>query len=236
MEHCGRIGPALWEFVWLIDKITEEADGKGIVLGGAPVKIARIANDLARGEHTVRRNLDRLESENYVERTRTPYGFAIRVRNSHKFQIWSGKENVKIGHSLESDRPKVTVRSAKSDGENVIFGRNKEDAAVDATEDAAVATAPVPNSPNPWKLLGSDLPMGSPRFQRIVEHFFATRNGNPLKDAMERAIQLANKRGIKVPPPFFDAKRVVECREAEEFASPAGSERPELEDLPWGKR
>jgi hypothetical protein len=34
MEHCGRIGSALWEFVWCLDKITEDRDGIGIVLGG----------------------------------------------------------------------------------------------------------------------------------------------------------------------------------------------------------
>jgi len=95
--------------------------------------------------------------------------------------------------------------------------------------------AAAPDSLNPWKILGSDLPMGSPRFQGIFEHYFATRNGNPLSDAMERAIVSANKRGVKVPPPFFDAKRTVERREAEELGSPADTERPELEELPWAK-
>ena len=233
MEHCGKIGPALWEFVWCLDKITEESDGIGVVLGGAPVKIKQIANDLARGEHTVRRNLDRLEDGNYISRTRTPYGFTIRVRNSYKFQIWSRKENVTNGHSVERDRPKVTVRSAKSDGENVKFGRNKEDATVDATVDAAVRATAVPDFLNPWKILGSDLPMGSPRFQKIFEHYFATRNGNSLSDAMERTIQAANKRDIGVPPKFFEAKRSVERHEGEELAGSTISAIPELEALPW---
>jgi len=211
MEHCGKIGPALWEFVWCLDKITEESDGIGVVLGGAPVKIKQIANDLARGEHTVRRNLDRLEDGNYINRTRTPYAFTIRVRNSYKFQIWSRRENV-------------------------INGRNKEDAVVDATVDAAVEPAAASNILDPWKVVGSDLPMGSARFQKIFEHYFATRNGEPLSEAMERAIQRANKTGVKVPPPFFDAKRAVERREAEELASPADAERLELEALPWAKR
>jgi hypothetical protein len=114
----------------------------------------------------------------------------------------------------------------------VNFGRNKEDAAVNSTVDAAVAATPAPDSLNPWKVLGSDLPMGSPGFQKIFEHYFATRNGNPLSDAMERAIQSANKRGIKVPPKFFEAKRTVERREVEACAAPA-PERPELEALPW---
>lgn len=220
MEHCGRIGSALWEFVWCLDKITEDRDGIGIVLGGAPVKIRQIAADLARGEHTVRRNLDRLESENYISRTRTPYGFSIRVRNSQKFQIWSKKENVTNGQSVpkESVQKRPVSPSVLADL-TVKNGRNKEDAAVDATKDAAVRAA-APDSLNPWKVLGSDLPMGSPRFQKIVEHYFATRIGNPVSEAMERAIQRANKEGVKVPPPFFDAKREVERREAEELSAP----------------
>jgi len=76
--------------------------------------------------------------------------------------------------------------------------------------------------------------MGSPRFQKIFEHYFAARNGNLLSDAMERAIQRANKEGVKVPPKFFEAKRGVERREAEEFAAP-GEVIPELEAEPWAK-
>ncbi len=87
---------------------------------------------------------------------------------------------------------------------------------------------------NPWKLMGSDLPMGSPRFQEIVEHYAATRNGNCLSDAMERAIQRANKERVTVPRPFFDAKRLVERRESEE-ASPPTEVIPELEAEPWAK-
>ena len=235
MEHCERIGPALWEFVWIIDKITAESDGIGLVLGGAPVKIRQIAGDLNRGEHSVRRNLDRLEAERYIHRTRTPYGFTITVRNSYKFRVWSRKETVNIGHSGERERPKMTERLAKNDGENVKFGRNKEDATVDATEDAAVTATPALKSLNPWNLLGSDLPMGSPRFQEIFEHYAATRNGNTLSEAMERAIQLCQKRGIKVPPPFFDAKRAVERAEIQGSAAPMTA-LPELEELPWQTR
>lgn len=238
MEHCGKIGSALWEFVWCLDKITEESDGIGIVLGGAPVKIKQIANDLARGEHTVRRNLERLQDGNYINRTRTPYGFAIRVRNSYKFQIWSRRENVTNGRSLPRESvQKRPVCPSKMADLTVKNGRNKEDAVVDATVDAAaVEPAAVSNTLCPWKVVGSDLPMGSARFQKIFEHYFATRNGNLLSEAMERAIQRANKTGVGVPPKFYEAKRVVERREAEELASPADAERLELEALPWAKR
>jgi hypothetical protein len=221
MEHCGRIGPALWEFVWLIDKITEERDGLGLVLGGAPVKIKQIATDLGRGEHTVRRNLDRLERENYIDRTRTPYGFTARVRNSRKFQIWSGKENVKIGHSLERDRPNMTVRVAKYDGENVTFGRNKEDAVVDATVDAAEEGS------SAWAAIGT-AKLGTLRFRAKWEFLFAHRNGNSVADAMERCIVSCQEARIPVPKPFYDAKRIVERKEEALSQGPVGR----LEYLP----
>jgi DNA-binding Lrp family transcriptional regulator len=208
MEHCRRIGPALWEFVWLIDKITEEVDGKGIVLGGAPIKIERIAGELDRCERTVRRNLDRLQDEIYIERTRTPYGFTIRVRNSRKFQIWSSKETVKNGRSLpvESGQKCPVSPALLSDltGENV---RNKEDAVVDATEDAAVEAAAA------WRAVGTEK-LGTSRFRARWEFSFAHRNGNPVSDAMERCIVSCQQARIPVPKPFYEAKRKVERGEA----------------------
>jgi hypothetical protein len=234
-EHYDRIGGALWEFTWCIDRVTEECDGVGLVLGGAPVKIPTIVADLKGSRReTVRRHMDDLESENYIRRRRTPYGHVIEVLNSRKFGIWK-KEKPQIDASFPLKKPTYGQEKPTGGSQKPKNSTNKEDSAVTQQEDAAVATAPVPNSPNPWKLLESDLPMGSPGFQGIFGHFAATRNGNSLSDAMERTIQLANKRGIKVPPPFFDAKRVVEQREAYELARSVENERPELEELPWAK-
>ncbi len=92
------------------------------------------------------------------------------------------------------------------------------------------------DSLNPWRISENDLPMGGPKFQAIFEHYFATRNDEPLSEAMERAIQRANKTGVKVPPQFFDAKRTVERAEVAEAESLMVSERPELEELAWRKR
>jgi hypothetical protein len=237
LEHRRKIKSALWEFVWCLDKITEEDEtGTGWVLGKAPVKSARIAEDLEENEKTVRDNLIKLREGKYITLRRTPYGFVIGVSNSKKFGIWRSKESGEKARSDNRERRKGPITPEKSSDLTGEKLRNKEDAAVDATVDAAVAAAPPTDGLNPWKVLGSDLPMGSPRFQKIFEHYYATRNGNSLSDAMERAIQRANKTGARVPPPFFDAKRAVERREAEELTSPADTERPELEELPWGKR
>jgi hypothetical protein len=233
LDHCEKIGPALWEFVWLLDKITLEKDGKGIVLGGAPVKIERIARDLRRSDHTVRRNLDRLQAGKYIERTRTPYGLTIRVRNSRKFGIWSKKEIVTSGRSLpvspgeigqecERDRPEVTERSA-------INGRNKEDTARNPAPNAAkngavtvLLEAAAESSPNTqletaaaaFSAIGHVAPFGHVSFQEVFLRRFADRkSGEWLTEMMEATIQECQQKQIGVPPQFTDAKRDVEKRE-----------------------
>ncbi|OQP08490.1 hypothetical protein B1691_15040 [Geobacillus sp. 47C-IIb] len=88
-EHRERIGPAIWEFLWLISKVTkevqEEGETLGIVLGGRPVKLAEIADDLGSSERSVRRNITRLKEQGYIESIRAPYGEIYRVRKSKKF-------------------------------------------------------------------------------------------------------------------------------------------------------
>lgn len=88
-EHRERIGPAIWEFLWLIDRITaEEVDDQGerwgVVLGGAPVKHKQIAQELGTNERTVQRNLTRLKDEHYISSIRAPYGEIIRVAKNKK--------------------------------------------------------------------------------------------------------------------------------------------------------
>jgi len=162
----------------------------------------------------------------------------IEVRNSRKWGIWKPKESGQKGQSLpletgqkgQSDDERVDKKGAQS-GQK---GQNKEDTALHSSKETQQEAAAPCDPVNPWKVLGSDLPMGSAGFQKIAEHYFATRNGAPLSEAMERAIQRANKTGVKVPPKFFHAKRVVERREVEELASPA--DVAELEELPWARR
>jgi DNA-binding transcriptional ArsR family regulator len=97
-DHADRIGESIWEFLWLLDAITKERDGVGLVLGGIPVKIERIARDLnGRDRETVRRHLKKLEQAGYIRTRRTPYGQIIEVFNSKKFGIW------------KREKPQITV-------------------------------------------------------------------------------------------------------------------------------
>ena len=84
-KHRKRIGPAVWEYLWCLDRITKEINGVGVVLGGKPVNSVEIAKSFGVGEKTVRVHLDRLEGGQYIERTLTPRGYSIKVLNSDKF-------------------------------------------------------------------------------------------------------------------------------------------------------
>lgn len=82
--HRKRIGPAVWEFLWCIDKITRiDENGIGYVLGGKPVKLEEIAQEGVCRD-TVSRNLNRLEKEGYISMVHTPYGIKIMVQKAKK--------------------------------------------------------------------------------------------------------------------------------------------------------
>ncbi len=104
LEHRDRMGAAIWEFIWCLDRITQEKNGVGIVSGGAPVRAKQIAQDFVKesgekrggkgrnktvDEDTVRINLKKLEKKGYLLLRRTPYGQVIKVPNSRKFGIWT---------------------------------------------------------------------------------------------------------------------------------------------------
>jgi len=131
-EHYGRIGEALWEFLWCVDGITKEVEGVGLVHGGAPVKLERIVCDLNGDKETVRRHLKKLEAERYIEVRRTPYGQVIKVLNSRKFGIWK-KQKLQSAVSQEptGEPQKLTYESEKPTGESEKphFAVSKEDSA-----------------------------------------------------------------------------------------------------------
>ncbi len=101
LDHYSRIGPAIWEFLWLVDKITfEDADGIGWCLGRTPIKSKTIAKDLGKSPDAVKENLRRLDKR-YIVRIRTPYGEIIGVRKSCKFDIWKKKPTEPIEGARE---------------------------------------------------------------------------------------------------------------------------------------
>ncbi|NQT67098.1 MAG: winged helix-turn-helix transcriptional regulator [Actinobacteria bacterium] len=84
--HTQKIENALWEFIWLVNKVTKEEDGIGYVLRGKPIKVNDIAKDLKRNYRAVLRHLKKLKDCGYITLKRCPYGFVITINNSKKFQ------------------------------------------------------------------------------------------------------------------------------------------------------
>jgi hypothetical protein len=100
-QHCERIGPALWEFLWLISHETKDA---GKVLNGAPVTAVRIAADLGRHVNTVRINLARLEKQAYIVREMGQSSvYHFRIANTKKWQ-----------HPTENSEPVEATTSQKT--------------------------------------------------------------------------------------------------------------------------
>jgi len=215
-DHAEQIGGAIWVFLWCIDKVTQDRDGIGIVLGGAPVKISRIAADLKMGEHTIRRHSDLLEKESYIQRTRTPYGFVIEVRKSLKFGIWGARESVQ---RRKVSRPNLADLTVKN-------GRNKEDHAVNHAVDAAAAASKF------WSQVGIDPAELPGAFRKTCEELLHTKNGQPLSEFMGECMDAWKISGGKTYPPAF-AK--AKARIAQEEKERAGK-LPELEAIPWQKK
>lgn len=89
-NHYDKIGTALWEFLWLIDRVTDEkleTDGQrwGRVLGGKVISADEIAETFGSSDRTVKRNLDKLEQNGYIRTKRYPRGKVIDVRKSIKW-------------------------------------------------------------------------------------------------------------------------------------------------------
>jgi hypothetical protein len=145
LEHRARIDDAIWVFLWCIDAVTKERNGEGIVYSGAPVKIAKIAKALDFNRRTVERHLKQLEAGRYITRTRTPYGYVIRVSKSLKFGIWKraryDKDVASLPREMRQACPRDTTNLSRRCDKAVV---NKEDSAIDSAKDSASDTRNLP--------------------------------------------------------------------------------------------
>lgn len=84
-NHRKRMGSAVWEFMWLLDKITSiTEDGIGFVLGGKPIKLKEIADDQGVTYNNISKNLLKLEREKYINIKHASYGLIITVNKTKK--------------------------------------------------------------------------------------------------------------------------------------------------------
>ena len=174
LEHRKRIGPSVWEFLWCLDRITQDRGEVGIVNGGAPVKAERIARNLKVSTRTVKQNLRRLTTEGYLKLRRTPYGNVIQVMNSSKFGIWAphkrSEESIPSGHGevksssppegKNSSRTKKTQQSTRSKKRNPLYQKEgfaefwKEYPRDEDKPDAATAWAKIDPEEHPRVMAG----------------------------------------------------------------------------------
>lgn len=79
------MGISVWLYMYLIDKITRIDDkGKGIVLGGKPIKFEEFHEETGVSQDTYTRWIKTLVKYPYIEITRTPYGIQFRVLKAFK--------------------------------------------------------------------------------------------------------------------------------------------------------
>jgi hypothetical protein len=242
LDHRAKIGNALWEFLWCLDRITEEKDGIGLVLGGKPVRVEEIMADVPGSDReTVRQHMIALAAHKYIRRVRTPYGYRIEVLNSNKQSVWRKREEQKPQNLVSppqtetqkdgisaQEKPQITVGETVNHGErNRVLGVSKEDTAVDTARDAAVGAAAAL-----WEALDLNPKVLRPAFRKFAEEMFAKRGdqapletAGPIMDGWETL-------GNKIPATFYGA--LVEAR-ARAKTLPVKTAVPVLEAEEWAR-
>lgn len=112
--HRKRMGSAIWEFLWLVDKVTKEEYGRGYVFGGAPVAFERIGTDLGISRTAVGDAMRKLHAEGYIEMTRRRDGHRIVVLKSKKRRNSSRCETAGKSSSQRRDSQHQTTHNTAS--------------------------------------------------------------------------------------------------------------------------
>jgi DNA-binding Lrp family transcriptional regulator len=84
-KHRKQMGTAVWEFMWCLDKITKIDDDQiGWVLGGKPIQLREIKNNIGITEPKISQNLNKLQAAGYLNIQRTQYGVVISINRAKK--------------------------------------------------------------------------------------------------------------------------------------------------------
>jgi hypothetical protein len=234
-DHYKKIGIALWEFLWLIDAITEEEDGIGWVYRKSPLKIERIATDLGIGDSTVRRNLDRLKNGGYIVTRRGRYGLVVGVVNSRKIRPRasssdhpdaSGQEPRPL-KSEHSDRSKVSGLDPKSEwtGDSILNDN--------AVRQSSKTAEPPARDSELWNLLGVRPEKMPGRFRELCEQLYAAKNGQPLSEFVGACMDGWQALGEKRQPREF-VQAATRIREEAKHPAPVPI-RP-LPEMPFQQK
>ncbi len=184
LEHRDRIKTAIWTYLWLLDKITTEKDGLGVVNYGKRVRVGDIATDLSSDEKTIRIHLEVLVKGGYIKLRPARYGRVIEVCNSSKFGIWfphwrAGKTpDLRAGNLPDLDSQ--TGRNARPDRKKCPTSTQEN--ATEAVERTVVTESE--NAPTQHSYAATDsLSERDELFQRFWENYPKKR----AKKTAERA-------------------------------------------------
>jgi hypothetical protein len=244
-EHYGRLKDARWLLDLFIDWTTKEVPNQngrkdGIVLGGKPIRDEDTARAF-RGQcstRTTRRWRQRLSRHGYISQKRTPLGYVIRVMKSKKWadrnvptqQVIGQKWPVRSANNGRTELPDVAVLTGHDrQFRTTDHGRSNKDSAVQdrdrAVEEASAARLrdelPLEEMRAPhleaWKKIRVPGPVGSVGFRSGWEAWYAENDSevDSIVWLMESYIQDCQSRNVKVPPPFYAAKRNAEREEQE---------------------
>lgn len=106
-DHHKRMGSAVWEFMWLIDKVTRvDEDGMGWVLGGKPIQLDDI--EISKHRINISKNLKKLEKEGYITLRHTPRGIVVKVCKAKKrFSGNAQRFSDKVRSFSENAKPNI---------------------------------------------------------------------------------------------------------------------------------
>jgi hypothetical protein len=212
-RHLKRIGPALAMFLWFVDRTTMEKDGIGTVLRGMPVTTVVLAQSLGCSERNARRVLKRLAKEGYIERTRTPRGYSVRVVNSCKF---GGSDRTGLSFQKPSDRT------------NTPCDRTKQADAIRQSSDKAKSVGCLPDAPF-WLEMGIDtdrLPRG---IVRLCEGLHATKGNQSPVEFLSACMDAIQGMGWRIPRQLAQAKGELRASNI----SPSPGQMQDLVAIPW---
>jgi len=111
-KHAKAMGSAVWEFMWCLDKLTRiDEDGLGYVLGGKPIKLEELSNELGKAQKNISLNLHKLQKNGYIDLKRTGYGNIITINKAKK-------SSLRYDENVKSDITKTLNRNDENDKSN----------------------------------------------------------------------------------------------------------------------
>jgi len=94
-KHRKKMGTAVWEFMWCLDKITKiDEESVGWILGGKPIQLKDIRKEIGITEPKISKNLNKLKDAGYINIIRTGIGLIISVNKAQKRFNQKGKSDL----------------------------------------------------------------------------------------------------------------------------------------------